>query len=239
MKRLHEVCAAAGLDAAVEQKLATLLELIARDPEAPTAVTDPVEAVDVHIADSLSVIGLLDGRELPRTIADVGSGAGFPGLPLAIALEGAAVDLIESTTRKCRFLERAAATLDLANTRVVRARAEDWAGAKGEERYDLVTARAVAPLATLLEYASPLLRPHGLLIAWKGARDEAEEEQAAAAAQALGMSLGGIYPVTPFTDARHRYLHVFEKTGTTPAGVPRRAGMARKRPFGSESSAPN
>jgi 16S rRNA (guanine527-N7)-methyltransferase len=239
VKRLHEVCAAAGLDEAAERRLERLMELLANDPEAPTSVTVPSETVDAHVADSLAVLPVLTDRKRPDSIADVGSGAGFPGLPLAIAFPDSDVDLIESTGRKCRFLERAIAELGLGNAHVVCARAEDWARGDGAERYELVVVRAVAPLATLVEYASPLLRPRGLLIAWKGARDQAEEDQAASAAQTLGMSHPIVYPVAPFPHARHRHLHVFEKTGSTPAGIPRRPGMAHKRPLGRESSVPN
>jgi 16S rRNA (guanine527-N7)-methyltransferase len=239
VKRLHEVCVALDLDFVAEQELTALLELIARDSDAPTSVTAPDEAVDTHVADSLSAIPVLACRPPPQTIADIGSGAGFPGLPLAVAFRRAEVDLIESTGRKCGFIERAIEQLGLDNARVVCARAEDWARAQGAGRYDLAVVRAVAPLATLLEYASPLLRDHGLLVAWKGARDELEERQGEAAARALGMTPRAIHSVTPFPGARGRHLHVFEKTGPTPAGIPRRAGMGRKRPFGSESSPPN
>ena len=239
VKRLREVCAAFELDAAAERKLRALLELIARDPDAPTSVTAPDEAVDAHVADSLSALPVLAGRSPPKTIADIGSGAGFPGLPLAVALERAEVDLIESIGRKCVFIERAIDLVGLDNARVVCARAEDWARAQGAGRYELAVVRAVAPLATLLEYASPLLHEQGLLVAWKGAREKLEEQQGEAAAHALGLIPCGVHPVTPFPGARHRHLYVFEKTGPTPAGIPRRAGMARKKPFGGESSVPN
>jgi 16S rRNA (guanine527-N7)-methyltransferase len=239
VKRLHEVCAEAGLDAEAASKLAALLDVLANDPAAPTSVTSPAEAVDVHVADSLSALPLLAARRSPEAIVDIGSGAGFPGLPLAVALGRASVDLVESTTRKCRFLTRVIEHLGQGNARAVCARIEDWARAEGAERYEVALARALAPLPTLVEYASPLLRDHGLLVAWKGERDPVEERQGVAAARALGMSARDIHRVSPFPGARHRYLHTFEKTGPTPAGIPRRPGMARKRPFGGESSAPN
>jgi 16S rRNA (guanine527-N7)-methyltransferase len=239
VKRLHEVCAALGLDVAAEQKLAALLELLANDPDAPTSVTAPSEAVDIHIADSLSVLSILADRPPPAAIVDIGSGAGFPGLPLAVVFGESQVDLVESTSRKSRFIDRAAALLELDRARAVPVRAEDWARADGAGRYELAVVRAVAPLSTLLEYASPLLREGGLLIAWKGARDFTEEEHATIAAPALGMVLREVHRVTPFPDAHNRHLHVFEKTGSTPAGIPRRAGMAQKRPFGGEGSTPN
>jgi 16S rRNA (guanine527-N7)-methyltransferase len=239
VKRLHEVCERAGLHAPAEQKLATLLRSIAADPEAPTSVTSPEEAVDAHVADSLSVLPLLTDRPVPEAIVDIGSGAGFPGLPLAVAFDRAEVDLLEATARKCRFIERAVGALEQRNARVVCERAEDWARSHGTGRYSLAVVRAVAPLSTLVEYASPLLREGGLLVAWKGARDAAEERQGAAASRMLGMSPRGVEEVTPFAGARHRHLHIFEKTATTPAGIPRRSGVARKRPFGDERSVSN
>jgi 16S rRNA (guanine527-N7)-methyltransferase len=93
-----------------------------------------------------------------------------------------------------------------------------------------VTARAVGPLAVLLEYADPLLRSGGVLVAWKGARVEEEERAAAAAATRLGMDPREVRRVTPFEGAEQRHLHIYEKTGQTPPGIPRRPGMATKRP---------
>jgi 16S rRNA (guanine527-N7)-methyltransferase len=236
VKRLAELCRLFGLSAEAEHKLGLLLELLATDPAAPTSVTAPEEALDVHIADSLSalpVLGpLLASMTGPGTIVDIGSGGGFPGLPLAVALEPVAVDLVEATGRKCRFISQAVERLDQPNARAVCMRAEDWARAEGAGRYTLALVRAVAPLATLVEYASPLLTEGGSMIAWKGARNEVEERQGASAARSLGMAPAPIHRVTPFTGARRRHLHLFEKVGPSPPGVPRRAGLARKRPFG-------
>ena len=133
---------------------------------------DPDAAVDVHVADSLTALPQLDSA---TAVADIGSGAGFPGLVIAIARPDLAVDLIESVSRKCDFMRSAAADLGLQNARVVHSRAEDWAGQEGRERYDAVLARAVAPLASLVEYAAPLLTAGGRLIAWKGEPEEDEE----------------------------------------------------------------
>lgn len=239
MKRLHEICVAYGLDPEAERKLAELLGILARDPEAPTSITAPQRAVDTHVADSLCVLPTLAARPVPDSIVDIGSGAGFPGLPLAIAIDTAAVDLVESSLRKCDFLTRTIATLAQRNARPVCVRAEEWAAGEEAGKYELAVVRALAPLATLVEYASPLLREHGLLIAWKGARDPAEESHGAAAADALGMAPAVVESVKPFATARNRHLHVFEKVAPTPEGVPRRPGAARKRPFGGESSVPN
>lgn len=102
----------------------------------------------------------------------------------------------------------------------------------GRGAYDAVTARALGPLALLVEYAAPLLRMDGVLVAWKGARDSAEEAGGAAAASEVGMAVTEVRPVRPYPDSENRHLHVFRKTEPTPARFPRRAGMARKRPLG-------
>jgi 16S rRNA (guanine527-N7)-methyltransferase len=167
----------------------------------------------------------------------VGAGAGFPGLVLAIALPEAAVDLIESARRKAAVIDRLRQAAQVDNARAVVARAEEWAKAPpalggGRETYDSVAARAVAPLAVLVEYAAPLLRPGGVLVAWKGARDEAEEELGRRAADEVGMALVDVRRVEPFEGAHNRHLHAYRKVASTPERFPRRAGMAAKRPLG-------
>jgi 16S rRNA (guanine527-N7)-methyltransferase len=208
--------------------LRALLRLLAT-PEAPTTVHAPDQAVDVHVADALAGLALPEVRAA-TAVADLGAGAGLPGLALAAALPRAQVALVESVERKCAFLERAVAATGLANARVVCARAEAWPA--GRETHDLVTARALAPLPVLVEYAAPLLRPGGALVAWKGRRDPVEEGEGAAAAAELGLAVGPVIPVTPFPGTQHRHLHVLRKVAPTPAGFPRRPGMARKRPLG-------
>ena len=187
------------------------------------------------MADSLS------GLEVPelagaRRIADIGAGAGFPGLALAIALPRAEVDLIESAGRKTAVTDRLIQAAELSNARSVTARAEDFARTPaalggGRGAYDAVTARAVGPLAVLVEYAAPLLRDGGLLVAWKGARDQVEEGAGAAAAKKLGMAVEEVMPVRPYEASDNRHLHVYRKIAPTPPEFPRRAGMARKRPL--------
>jgi 16S rRNA (guanine527-N7)-methyltransferase len=193
------------------------------------------EAVDGHVADSLVALQLGEVRGA-RSIADVGSGAGFPGLVLAVALPSAQVDLIESQRRKTAVIDRLRQAADVTNTRTVTARAEEWAARPppvgGREAYDLVTARAVGPLALLAEYAASLLREGGVLVAWKGARDASEEEAASRAAGRLGIQVREVSRVQPFPGARERHLHVLVKVAPTPEGFPRRPGMARKRPLG-------
>jgi 16S rRNA (guanine527-N7)-methyltransferase len=182
------------------------------------------------VADSLAGLAVADLTGA-RRIADVGAGAGFPGLPIAAALPDASVDLLESTWRKCEVIERLIGAAGLENARAVAARAEDWAAAEGAAAYDAVTARALAPLAIVIEYAAPLLREAGALVAWKGDRDELEERAGAAAAEQLGLKLAKVVPVTPFEGSERRHLHVFTKVAPTPPRFPRRAGMAKKRPL--------
>jgi len=184
----------------------------------------------VHIADSLSGLEVPELREATR-IADLGAGAGFPGLILALALPGARVDLVESVRRKCASIDGLAAAAGIANARAVPARVEEWAAGEGGGAYDAVTARALASLPVLVEYAAPLLSPRGVLVAWKGARDEAEERAGDAAAGRLGLAHARVRRVNPFAGARERHLHVFTKETPTTPGYPRRPGMATKRPL--------
>jgi 16S rRNA (guanine527-N7)-methyltransferase len=218
------------LDPGQERALETVLEALRAEPASVSSMRDPAEARRVHVADSLSGLEVVDlGRA--RTIADLGSGAGFPGLPLAVALPGARVDLIESVRRKCEFIRAAAAAAGIANAAVVCRRSEEWAAGEGRERYQAVTARAVAPLAELAELASPLLARGGVLVAWKGERDPDAEEALAEAAPSLAMRPEQVLAVTPYAGSRHRHLHVVRKTGSTPQRLPRRPGRARKRPI--------
>jgi len=230
--RLDALAAEWSLDPGAVESLGLLLAMVRDDARAATSVRDPAEAVDVHVADSLTALPVLDRAAPSAQVADIGSGAGFPGLPLAIARPGMQVHLIEATRRKCDFMETAVAALQLGNVTVVNARAEDWARAAGRERYAAVLARAVAPLATLAEYAAPLLAIGGLLVAWKGARAEDEERAGAAAAAALGMRPLTAERVRPYPGSRAHTLHLYEKVRATPAEFPRRAGSARKQPLG-------
>jgi 16S rRNA (guanine527-N7)-methyltransferase len=215
-----------------EPALDQLLGMLA-EPRAPISTSSVGRARDVHILDSLSGLDF-DPIRSARGIADLGSGAGLPGLVLAAALPDAEVDLLESIFRKCDFLRTAIERMGLRNATVVCERSERWAEGEGREAYDLVTARAVGPLATLAELASPLLRAGGVLAAWKGARSPEEEEEMARAAERLAMEPLEIRSVQPYRSSRDRHIHLLRKNGPTPNGLPRRAGMAAKRPFGSE-----
>jgi len=132
-----------------------------------TAIRDREQQITKHVLDSLSVLPYLHGGR----VADVGSGAGFPGIPLAIAAPEVHFALIESTGKKCRFLEHVRDALGLVNVEVVQARAEAW---KPEVRYDTVLARAVGPLADLVRFAGLLVAGDGRLLAMKGRFPEDE-----------------------------------------------------------------
>ena len=165
---VRRLAARHGLPDPAAERLAVLLGLLADDPLAPTAIRDRPRVLDDHLADSLVALELPEIRGA-RTLADLGSGAGLPGLPLAIALPEATVALVESSARKCAFIERAAAACGLENVEVEHARVEAWP--EGLGRFDVVTARALASLEVLVEYAAPLLVVGGTLVAWRGKRD--------------------------------------------------------------------
>jgi len=228
--RIEELVARYGLPAAAGDQLARLLAALSAEPDPHTTVGDPSKAVDRHIADSLSGLELPELRSAAR-IVDIGAGAGFPGLPLAIALPGATVDLLEASRRKAAVIERLASAAGASNANPLPLRAEEWGATDGRNAYDVATVRAVAPLAVLVEYAAPLLRDGGALVAWKGQRDAEEEASGARVAEVVGLRPVSITSVEPFLGARDLNLHLYSKERSTPDRFPRRPGAAAKRPL--------
>lgn len=220
-----------SLSEAQKATITRVLELLEEERASVSSVTEPERAWRVHVADSLTGLEF-EQLATARRIADIGSGAGFPGLVLAVALPDARVDLIESVGRKCDFIQRAIDAAGIANARVVNARSEELAAGEGREAYAAVTARAVGRLSTLAELASPLLEEGGVLFAWKGKRDPDEEAQLERAADGLAVRPEEIRHVGPSAGSDHRHLHLIRKVGPTPADLPRRPGMAKKRPRG-------
>ncbi len=221
-----------SLERAQKATITVVLELLAEERASVSSVTDPDRAWKVHVADSLTGLEVPELREAGR-IADIGSGAGFPGLVLAVALADAKVDLVESVGRKCEFIQRAIDAAGIPNARVLNLRSEDLAtDPEARESYSAVTARAVGRLSTLAELASPLLQEGAVLVAWKGKRDPDEEAQLGDAAESLAMRPEQIFHVGPYAGSEHRHLHVIRKSGPTPKKLPRKPGMAKKRPFG-------
>ena len=221
---------AAALPQAAREQLERVLDLLREERASVSSVVDE-RAWQVHVVDSLTGLEVAELREAGR-IADVGSGAGFPGLALAVALPETQIDLVESVGRKCEFMRRAIEAAGISNAAVLNTRSEGLASAEGREAYDAVTARAVGRLSTLAELASPLLKPNGVLVAWKGKRDEDEERQLANAAEELAMRPEQILDVGDRAGSQHRHLHVIRKTGATPSNLPRKPGIAKKRPKG-------
>jgi 16S rRNA (guanine527-N7)-methyltransferase len=220
----------AVLDAAARAKLETVLALLAEERASVSSVVDK-RAWQVHVVDSLTGLEVPELQKAKR-IADIGAGAGFPGLVLAVALPDTQIDLIESVGRKCAFMRHAIAAAEIPNATVLNTRSEDLASADGRESYDAVTARAVGRLSTLAELASPLLKPNGALIAWKGKRDPDEEQQLQNASEALAMTPEQILDVGNRAGSEHRHLHVIRKSAPTPPNLPRNPGIAKKRPKG-------
>ena len=217
-------------DTAVDQ-LGRLLLSLAAEPDPPTTVREPEQAAEAHVADSLAGLEVAELRSAAR-IADIGAGAGFPGLVLAAALPEASVDLVESARRKCELIDRLAEAAGLRNARSVPRRAEEWGREAGALAYDAVTARALAALPVLAEYAAPLLVRGGVLVAWKGARDPAEEAAGARAAAEVGLEPRAVLPSRPYPASRNRHLHVYTRVADTPPRFPRRPGVASRRPLG-------
>lgn len=195
-----------------------------------TAITG-LEAVQVkHFLDSLTCLQAMPAQT-GLAVIDVGSGAGFPGLPLKIVRPDMRLTLLESVGKKADFLRHLTARLGLADVAVILGRAEDHAqNAAYRETYDVVVARAVAELRVLAELTLPLCRVGGLVIAQKRAAIDDEIASAAQAIAILGGALRTTIPIAlPGVDPRQ--LIVLDKLSPTPARYPRRAGMPEKRPL--------
>jgi len=205
-----------------------------------TAITD-YEAVQVrHFLDSLSCMLALHGR-LQRTtrVVDVGTGAGFPGIPLKIICPGISLTLVEATRKKVTFLEHLVERLGLQDVRVLHARAEELGRRPTHrERYDWALARAVAEMPTLAEYLLPLTRVGGSVLAQKGESAPAEVHAAEEAIRILGGKVERLIPVHLHGIAETRYLVIVGKVAATPEKYPRRPGVPSKRPRGGRRPQP-
>jgi 16S rRNA (guanine527-N7)-methyltransferase len=196
-----------------------------------TAITDPAEIEIKHFLDSLTcVLGM--GLPPQGRVVDVGTGAGFPGLPLKIAYPHLDLTLVESIGKKVAFCRHVIQSLQLNGVAMVHARVEDAARMTDHRAmYDWALARAVAPMDVLVEYLLPMLRVGGRALAQKGETGPAEAHRAEKAMNILGGKLTQLIAVDLPKVAESRYLVLVEKVAETPVKYPRRAGMPSKRPL--------
>lgn len=222
--------AAKGLNLCAEQldQFETYLHLIQEWNQKMnlTAITDDSEIWQKHFYDS--VVPFLHTSF--QTLSDVGSGAGFPGIPLAIAWPNRSFVLVEPLAKRCRFLNEVKNQLHLDNVEIVNARAEDFVK-EHREQFDAVSARAVARLSILLELCVPLVNDSGTFIALKGANGKEELKNAAPALKALPVVLDHEEEFELGNDEGTRINFYFKKTGKVPAKYPRPYGTIKKKPL--------
>lgn len=197
-----------------------------------TSIVEPHEIVVKHFLDSLSVYQVLPTGPSNLSLIDVGSGAGFPGLPLKIALPDLRLTLLEATGKKTAFLQHIVQVLHLTGVTVLTARAEE-AGRRPDqrERYDVAVARAVAPLPALVEYTLPLVKVGGWVIVQKGQHPADEVKAGANALGILGGKISQILPIAVPGLEAERHLVVIQKNKVTPLLYPRRPGLPTKKPI--------
>lgn len=195
------------------------------EPQNLTAVTSIADGVDRHLADSLA-FATLDHAGVGQ-LCDIGSGGGMPGLVIAQLMPHVNVTCVESEQRKAQWLMRAAE--GLTNVRVVPDRSETLATSE-RERFDVVTARAVAPAPVVLELVAPLVAVGGRAIVWSSNDDVPLWQRCEPVARELGFDAPRVHPVQPFPDARRALIELPKRRPTDPR-FPRRPGRAAKRPL--------
>lgn len=196
-----------------------------------TAIREPTAIRSKHFLDSLTCLRVLREKP-PESLIDIGTGAGFPGIPLKIMLPRMHLTLVESVGKKLDFCRHVVNILELEEVAYFQTRAEELGQQRGQrESYDCAVARAVADMAVLAEYLLPLVKVGGLIIAQKGGSAHAEAQRAEKAIQILGGRLRQMLPVEVPGVAEERFLILVDKVAPTPSGYPRRTGLPAKRPI--------
>lgn len=196
-----------------------------------TGITEYEEVVEKHFLDSLAIVKAVDLQKV-QNIIDIGTGAGFPGIPLKIAYPQLDVTLLDSLNKRVRFLDTVIENTDLKGIKAMHGRAEDYAKqTEYRENYDLCVSRAVANLATLSEYCIPYIRTGGIFIPYKSEDVENEVEHSKKAISLLGGNIKDIVKFQlPGTDIGRSFI-IIEKTKITPKKYPRKAGLPTKEPL--------
>lgn len=199
-----------------------------------TAITEKNEVIDKHFIDSISLKKAMDVTK-PVKVLDLGTGAGFPGIPLKIAYPNLQVTLLDSLNKRIKFLQEVIEELSLEEIDAIHGRAEDYAKQSGyREQFDICVSRAVANLATLSEYCLPYVKQGGCFISYKSGAVQEELEQSKKAIKELGGRVKEVIPfVLPDTDIERTFV-VIEKVKQTPRKYPRKAGLPSKEPIGVE-----
>lgn len=198
-----------------------------------TAITEFEDVLKKHFIDSLSLISAVsDLAQKQYDLIDVGTGAGFPGIPLKIAFPNLKITLLDSLNKRIQFLNEVICKLELQDIEAVHGRAEDFAKPdQFRERFDLCVSRAVANLATLSEYCIPFVKPGGFFISYKSEKVNVELEEAKKAISVLGGSFQkNIEFLLPHSDITRNFI-VIQKKNKTPIKYPRKAGLPSKEPI--------
>lgn len=198
-----------------------------------TAITEFEDVLKKHFIDSLSLISAVsDLAQKQYDLIDVGTGAGFPGIPLKIAFPNLKITLLDSLNKRIQFLNEVICKLELQDIEAVHGRAEDFAKPdQFRERFDLCVSRAVANLATLSEYCIPFVKPGGFFISYKSEKVNVELEEAKKAISVLGGSFQkNIEFLLPHSDITRNFI-VIQKKNKTPLKYPRKAGLPSKEPI--------
>lgn len=219
-----------GLDTGKADQLLTFAEMLLEKNQVMnlTAITEPVDVAQLHLLDCAAVLTLADLKG--KTVVDVGTGAGFPGMPLQILEPTAKLTLLDSLNKRIGFLQEVCDALNLKHTRCVHGRAEEYAR-DHREKFDYATSRAVAALNVLCELALPMVKVGGAFLAMKSVDCDEELRQAKSAIAQLGGTVESVRDYTiPGTDVRHRLITI-RKVKSSPASFPRTFARIKKNPL--------